>query len=134
MLSIVLAVVSWFCSGFALLIGLVWGLGLKCDDSCSAQEGWRGNPDAWQWYGLAALGGLAFLAGGALVFFVWRRRPVYAALAVLVGGSAALLLINPITSTDWIDHLDRRSPGELLVMLSAVFAPALAVLFTVTDR
>jgi hypothetical protein len=133
-LSLLFALLAWFCSGFALLVGLVWGLGLKCDDSCSSRDGWQGNPDAWQWYGIAALGALAFLAGVALVVFVWRRRPLYASLAVVVGGAAALLLFDPIVSREWIDHLDRRSPGELLLMLSAAFAPVLAVLLTVPDR
>jgi hypothetical protein len=128
-LSLLLAAVAWFCSGWALLIGVVWGLGLKCDDSCSSSEGWRGDPDAWQWYGVAGLGALAFVSGAALCFFVWRRRPLFATGAMIVGFASAAYLTGVFT-TDWIDHLDRRSPGELLLMTASVFAPVLAVLLT----
>ena len=133
-LSLLFALGAWFCSGFALLLGLLWGLGLKCDDACSPHRGWRGDPDAWQWNAIAVLGVVTFVAGFALVVFVWRRRPVWAAVAVVVGGSAALILMRPITSTEWVDHLDRRSPGELLLMTTAVFAPILAVLLSIDSR
>ena len=69
-LSLLLAFVAWFCSGWALVIGVVYGLGLKCDESCSFEEGWRGDPAAWQWYGVAGLGLLAFVCGAAFVFLV----------------------------------------------------------------
>jgi hypothetical protein len=92
--------------------GLVWGLGLKCDDSCSAHEGWRGDPDAWQWDGIAALGCLAFIAGAAFFVLIWRRRPWLATAAIVVGFASVLAMVKPLTS-EWIDHLDRRSPGEL---------------------
>jgi hypothetical protein len=125
--SLLLALIAWFCSGWALLVGLVWGLGLKCDDSCSSVGGWRHDPDAWQWNGLAALGVLAFLAGGALVLFVWWRKPLYGAGAAVVGVVAVVVMANAFSS-DWIEHFDRRSPGELLLIMAGVFAPILAVL------
>lgn len=71
------------------------------------------------------------MAGAAFVFFVWRRRPWAASVAMVVGFAAALTLINPITSTEWIDHLDRRSPGELFLMMASVFAPVFAVLLSI---
>jgi hypothetical protein len=132
-LSLVLAVVAWLCSGLALLLGLLWGLGLKCDDACGVHDGWRGDPDAWQWNLGAVLGGVTFVAGCALVLFVWRRRRLWAALAVVIGGAAAIGLMNPF-SDEWIDHLDRRSLAELLLMLTAAFAPILSVLFAVEPR
>jgi hypothetical protein len=131
-LALLLALTAWACSAWALLVGVVWGLGLKCDDSCSAREGWRGDPDAWQWNGLAALGLLAFAAGAAFFVFVWRRRPWSAAVAMIVGFGSVLVMVNPLTS-EWIDHLDRRSPGELLLMTASVFAPVFAVLLTVPE-
>jgi hypothetical protein len=131
-LSLLFAAGAWFCSGWALLVGVVWGLGLKCDDSCSSRDGWRGDPDAWQWYSIAALGALTFLAGTALFVFVWRRRPLRAAAVVLIGMASAALLMG-VFSSDWIEHLDRRSPGELLLMAASVFAPVFAVLLTVPE-
>jgi hypothetical protein len=132
-LSLLLALVAWFCSGWALLVGLVWGLGLKCDDSCGPSRGWRGDPDAWQWNGVLALGVLAFVAGGAFFIFVWRRRPLLATLAVVVGFTSTAMLAG-VFSTEWIDHLDRRGGGELLLMVAGVFAPVLAVLLTLPGK
>ena len=131
-LALLLALASWCCSGVALAIGVIFGLGLKCDESCGDQEGWRGDPDAWQWNGIAALGFLTFAAGWAFFLFVWRRKPGYAAVALVVGFAAAAVLLNPL-STDWIDHLDRRSPGELLLMTASVFAPIFALLLTIPE-
>lgn len=133
LLCLVLAFVAWFCSGWALLIGVVWGLGLKCDDSCSSSDGWRGDPDAWQWYGVAGLGALSFACGAAFFVFVWRRRPLFAT-AVMVVGFASAAFLTGVFSTEWIDHLDRRSPGELLLITASAFAPVLAVLLSVPDR
>jgi hypothetical protein len=130
--ALLLALVAWFCSGWALLVGLLWGLGLKCDDSCSSIGGWRHNPDAWHWNALAALGVLAFVSGGAFFVFVWRRKPAYAAATLAVGCAAVVLLANALSS-DWIEHFDRRSPGELLLIMAGVFAPILAVLLTVPE-
>ena len=47
-------------SGFAALIGLFWGFGLKCDDSCKVGPDWREHPESWQWdaFGIAGLAGL----------------------------------------------------------------------------
>lgn len=133
-LSVLLALAGWAGSVWVLLVGLLWGLALKCDDSCSDAPGWRENPDAWQWNGLAALGVVAFLAGGALVLFVWRRRPLLAAVAVVVGFAASALLFGGLITSEWIDHLDRRSPGELLLLIAAVFGPIFAVLLTVPGK
>lgn len=129
-LSLLLATLAWLCSGWALLVGLMWGLGLKCDDACSPYRGWQGDPDAWQWYGVAALGVFVFACGATLFLFVLLRRPVLAGCALVAGAAAAIRLTGALSS-EWIDHLDRRSPGELLLILTAVFAPILAVLLTV---
>ena len=132
LLALLLALASWACSAWARLVGVIYGLGLKCDESCGNEPGWRGDPDAWQWYGIAGLGGLAFAAGGALFLFVLLRRPLPAATAVVVG-FAAVVILSGAASTEWIEHLDRRSGGEFLLMLTGAFAPILAVLLTVPE-
>jgi hypothetical protein len=132
-LSVLLALVALFCSGWGLLIGVVWGLGLKCDDACSPYDGWRGDPDAWQWNAIAALGVAVFALGFAFFVFVLRRKPWYAAATMVVGFAGAALLTG-VFSSEWIDHLDRRSFGELLLMTASVFAPIFAVLLTMPGR
>jgi hypothetical protein len=127
--SLLLAFVSWACSAWLALAAYVWGVVLKCDDSCSDVGGWREDPDAWQWNAFAAAGLVAFLAGTGLLVFVWLRRPLWGAGCVVVGLGAALWLTNTFSS-DWFDHLDRHSPGELLLYSTGVFAPIFAVLLT----
>ena len=130
--ALLFALVAWFCSGFAMLAALFWGLDLKCDDSCSSIGGWRHDPDAWQWNALAALGVTAFIAGAVLVVSVWLRRPVLGAVAVVVGYVAVYQLAN-LFSSDWMDHFTRQSGAELLLIGAGVFAPLFAVLLTVPE-
>jgi uncharacterized membrane protein YcjF (UPF0283 family) len=82
--------------------------------------------------GIAALGCLAFIAGAAFFVLIWRRRPWLATAAIVVGFASVLAMVKPLTS-EWIDHLDRRSPDELLLMTASVFAPVFAVLLTVPE-
>lgn len=120
-----LAFVGWLWSGWALLAGLVWGAGLRCDKACDG-PGWRRASDAWQWHGVVALGVVAFVAGTALVIFVWQRRRAYAAAALLVAFGAVLVLAT-VLSPEWLEHLDRRSAGELVALLAGTTAPIAAV-------
>ena len=53
---------------------------------------------------------------------------------MIVGAAAALVMFNPLASTEWVDHLDRRSPVELLLLLTAAFSPLLAVLLSIEPR
>jgi hypothetical protein len=122
---VALAFVGWLWSGWALLAGLLWGAALRCDEACDGQ-GWRRSPDAWQWNGIVVLGVVAFIAGTALVIFVWRRRRAYAA-AALVIELGAVLVLGTALSPEWLEHLDRRSAGELAAMLAGIAAPIVAV-------
>jgi hypothetical protein len=130
-LALLLALAAWFCAGFTTLAALFWGLTLKCDDHCSSIGGWRHDPDAWQWNAMAALGVLAFVAGGVVFVSVWRRRPVFGAIGVVIG-LAAVYVLAGLFSSDWMDHLGRQSGGELLLITTGVFAPIVAVLLTWT--
>mgnify|MGYP003293642249 CR=1 FL=1 len=126
--ALVAAVVSWACSGLVCLAGVLWGAFLRCDESCYG-DGWRHNFDAWQWHAVTALGVGALMAGCALVYFVWAGRRMYAGLAVLLGLSPVLVLAT-LSSPDWLSHLDRRAPEEVLIMLLGVAAPIVAVALT----
>jgi hypothetical protein len=124
-LALLLALVSWSWSAGALLAALFWGLGLRCDEACDGQ-GWRRSEDAWQWNGVVALGAVAFLAGTALLFFVWRRRPGYAAVGFAVGLAAVVSLASAL-SPEWSEHLGRLDPREALLFIIGLAAPIAAI-------
>ena len=92
----------------------------------------RQDVHAWQWHGLTAIGVGAFLGGTPFLVFIWRGRPGYAYGALLVAASSTIFLLTGF-STEWVDHLDRRTGGELLLMGIGICAP-LATLFTPPPR
>ena len=84
LLALLLTLLVVAISGWAALVGWLWGFGLKCDESCSDIGGaWREDSDAWQW---SALGwsGIGVLSCALLLFtaLIARRR----ALAWLAAG------------------------------------------------
>jgi hypothetical protein len=116
-LALLAAAVAWVWSWWALLVGLIWGLDLRCDDSCTG-EGWRHTEDAWQWNLVAALGLGAFAAGLAVVFFVWRRRVRASEIAVAVealSGAALTVALAP----GWWQHLDSRHAWPLALTVAS---------------
>jgi hypothetical protein len=127
-IALLAAAIAWVWSWWALLVGLVWGLGLRCDESC-AGDGWRHTQDAWQWYLVAALGAGAFAAGLALVVFVWRRRVRAAAIAVVAEalcGAALAVALAP----GWWHHLDSRNAWPLALTAASGACAVAAVLLT----
>ena len=85
------------------LVPLVQGavaVEVRCGDVCHPGTGWRGDPDAWQWLPLAALGAAVFAAAIVLLAGLLRRsrRLTRAALVISVGcwcGLSALALSSP---------------------------------------
>jgi hypothetical protein len=67
--SLVLAASIAAASGFGALIGMFWGFGLKCDDSCSSGPLWRDDPDAPQWHMFGSVG----IAGFACALVFWPQ-------------------------------------------------------------
>ena len=130
-LAVLLATVPWVFSGVVLLGSLVWGVGLRCDDSCGG-DGWRRTNDAWQWNVLPVLGGIVFIAGTALLVCVWRRRPK---------GAFASLLVGTVTAVGagfwlipgWNEHLD-RNPENVAVSVAVFFAGFFATLLASTGE
>ena len=120
-LAIVLALVPLGFSGVVFLGSLLWGLGLRCDESCDG-DGWRRTEDAWQWNVLPVLGSLALLCGLALVVCVWRGW-VTGTLASLVVGTLTVLAAGTWLEPGWHEHVDRNQKGVLLCLL--VFAAGL---------
>ena len=81
-------------SGFAALVGVLWGFGLKCDDSCGTPPPWRNDPNAWQWnaFGAVAVGG--FVCSLILVAAVAFRRRSLASAALASWGILALAFLT----------------------------------------
>jgi hypothetical protein len=127
-LALLAAAIAWVWSWWALLVGLVWGLDLRCDESCTG-DGWRHTHDAWQWYLVAVMGVGAFAAGLALVVFAWRRRVRAAAIAVVAEafcGAALAVALAP----GWWQHLDSRNAWPLALTAASGASAVLAVLLT----
>ena len=122
------AVVGWIFSVIVALIAFFVATQVRCDESCDG-AGWRRSEDGWQWDALAGLAVLVFVAGTAFVACIWRRRAGAATFAFLVG-VAATLTYGIWLIPDSVDHLDRRSAGDLAVALIGVGAPLLAIVLT----
>ena len=113
-------------SGFGALIGVFWGFGLKCDDSCSSGPLWRDDPDASQWHTFGTLGIAGF--GCALVFLAavalrsrWLALGALAVWAVLAGAFMVLFRDSGLTS-----NVERGWTAVAVVLLVGVGAVALA--------
>jgi len=113
-------------SGFGALIGLFWGFGLKCDDSCSSAPFWRDDPDAWQWHAFGTVGIAGFAS--ALVFLAaislrWRLLALatLAVWALLAGAFMVLFRDSGLTS-----NAGRGWTAIAVLVLAGVAAVGLA--------
>jgi hypothetical protein len=123
-LAILCAVVPLVGSGFVALAGLVWGMGLQCDDSCTG-DGWQHTAGAPQWTLLTILGFVVFAAGISLFAFVCRSRPWHA-LGALAAGATALASVLGMSRGNLWDNVHPLALGALaLVLLAGLFAALL---------
>jgi hypothetical protein len=112
-------------SGFGALIGVFWGFGLKCDDSCSSAPLWRDDPDAWQWQAFGTVGiagfasALVFLAAVALRWR-WLALAALAVWAALAGAFMVLFRDSGLTS-----NAGRGWTAIAVLLLAGVAAVAL---------
>jgi hypothetical protein len=115
-------------SAFIALFGLVWGLGLKCDENCTGED-WQHTAGAPQWTVLTVAGLVVFAAGIALFVFVYRAQP-WPALAALGFGTVTLVGTLSWWGTNWSKELPRHplSFGALAcILLSGALASFLCV-------
>jgi hypothetical protein len=92
-LALALAAFPLVGSAFIALFGLVWGLGLQCDESCTGED-WRHTAGAPQWTVLTVAGFVVFAAGIALFVFVYRARSWPALVSVAVGAVTAVAALS----------------------------------------
>jgi hypothetical protein len=126
--ALLAAAVAWVWSWWALLVGLLWGLALRCDEACTG-DGWRHTEDAWQWNLVAGAGVAAFCAGLALVLFVGLRRPRAASAALIVEALCGAALAAAL-APGWWDHLDSRNVRPLALTAAAGACAVGAVLLS----
>lgn len=104
-----------------MLLGVLWGFSLKCDDSCGTPPPWRDDPDAWQWnaIGVLAIAGLAC----ALAFFaaVALRWKIAAFAALVAWAVVAGVFLNLFSDSGLTSHAE-RGWGALLVLVTAGLA------------
>jgi hypothetical protein len=129
--AVVLALVGWIGSIPIGLIGVFWGGGLRCDESCGG-EGWSQSKDAWEWDVVVALGVAAFLCGALLVAAVGFGRRGAAAFA-LVGGLASTVVLATMLSPQWLQHAGRNG-GTTFLAVVVVGAAITAVSLTPKAR
>ena len=123
--SFVLALAVATTSGYAALTGLVWGFGLKCDDSCSEPPPWRDDPNAWQWdaLGVVALGGFAC----SLIFLVAvaAGRRTIASTAFVSWGLLAVAFLMLFRDSGLTSHAERGWVGLAGIAIAGAVAIAL---------
>jgi hypothetical protein len=125
-LALFLAAFPLVGSACIALFGLVWGLGLQCDETCNGED-WQHTAGAPQWTVLTVAGFVVFAAGIALFVFVYRAQP-WPALAALGFGTLTLVGTLSWWGTNWGDELARHplSYGALAcVLLSGALASLL---------
>src|SRR6187455_1673184 len=90
--SILLSLVVLAASLVAAAVGVVWGLGLQCDESCDDRSTrWPDDPDAWQWTLLGCAGIACLFIAVALLVAVAMRRPPLAGGIFLAWGTASVV-------------------------------------------
>jgi hypothetical protein len=111
-------------SGFAALIGLFWGFGLKCDDSCGDPPPWRDDVNAWQWDALGAIGMGALVCSLVFVVTLAAGRRMLASLALAAWGLAALVFLMLFRDSGLTSHAGRGWLGLAVVAGAGVAAIA----------
>jgi hypothetical protein len=112
-------------SGFAALVGLVWGFGLKCDDSCGEAPPWRDDPSAWQWNALGAVAIGGFVCSLLLVAAVVSRRRALASAALVSWGFLAVAFLTLFRGSGLTSHAERGWLGFVGVAIAGLTTIAL---------
>ena len=131
-LALFLAAFPLVGSAFIALAGLVWGLGLQCDETCGGDD-WQHTAGAPQWTVLTVMSFVVFGSGIALFAFVYRSRPRQALTALAVG---AVTLVTALTfwGTDWNDELRRHPVTYGAIAVIVVMGALAAFLSTPEER
>ena len=124
--AFLLALAIVFVSGCAAVVGMLWGFGLKCDDSCSSPPPWRNDPGAWQWSAIGWTGIAAVACAVLFLVALAARRLVAAAFVAAVWTGLAAWYIVLFDESGLTSNVQRGWLG----LAGAVAALAAAVALT----
>jgi hypothetical protein len=131
-LAVLLAAVPLVTGAFLLLLTLLFGLGLQCDESCTGED-WQHTGGAWQWSLYPVLGGIVFLAGAMTFISVCRSRPGNALVSLALG--ACVTFSGMAWSGDnWCESLGRHPLIVGLIACILVSGVLAALLCAPTER
>ena len=120
--SLALAIGIVAVSLLGMLVGVLWGFSLKCDDSCGTPPPWRDDPDAWQWnaIGFLAIAGLAC----ALAFFasVALRWKIAAFVALVAWAVVAGVFIDLFRDSGLTSHAERGWAALVVLVTTGLVA------------
>jgi hypothetical protein len=111
-------------SVFASLVGMLWGFGLKCDDTCSTPPPWRNDAGAWQWNALGAVGPVALGFALALLVGVASGRKLLAFASWAIWVLVSIAYISLFKSSGLTSPAYRGWLGLAIVGLIALLAVA----------
>jgi hypothetical protein len=112
-------------SDCAAYVGLLWGLILKCDDSCSAPPPWRNDPSSWQWDALGWVGVGGFACSLVFVVCLAAGRKLTASIALASWSLVAVAFLTLFRDSGLTSHAERGWLGLAGVGIVGVAAIAL---------
>jgi hypothetical protein len=112
-------------SSFAALVGLVWGFGLKCDDSCSIGPHWREDPQAWQWNAFGIAGPVGLGCALVLLAAVVLRLRWLAVCALTASVGLAWAFMTLFRDSGLTSNVERGWLAISLLLLAGAAAIAL---------
>jgi len=132
-LGVLLAGVPLVTGAFLLLLTLVFGLGLQCDESCTGED-WQHTAGAWQWSLYPAEDGIERPLPGSMAFIsVCRSRPGSALVSLALG--AGVTFAGMAWSGDnWGESLGRHPLVIGLIAVILVSGVLAALLCAPTER
>jgi hypothetical protein len=118
LLALAVAVVT----GCAALVGMLWGFGLKCDDTCGTPPPWRRDENAWQWSALGWLGIGAFAFAVLFVVALAARRLIAASVIAVVWTGLAAWYIVLFDDSGLTSNAHRGWIGLAMIVVALVAA------------
>ncbi|HEU0304005.1 MAG TPA: hypothetical protein VFR32_05435 [Gaiellaceae bacterium] len=123
--SLLLASVIAASSAYGALIGVFWGFGLKCDDSCSSAPLWRDDPNAWQWDALGTVALAGFACGLIFLLALTLRWRLFSLVVLAAWATLAAAFLTLFRDSGLTSNAERGWAGLAALLLAGLAAIAL---------